>query len=133
MTRREVVAGFIPASPLVRTLGIEVAELGTDVAELVLPFRAENVTIGDVVHGGAISALIDTAGMAAAWANDDEAGAGGGTISLSVDFAAPARSTGLRARAEVVRRGGRICFCEVTVTGDDGTVVAKGLMTHNYA
>ena len=86
MTRREVVAGFIPASPLVRTLVIE-----------------------------------------------EEAGAGGGTISLSVDFAAPARSTGLRARAEVVRRGGRICFCEVTVAGDDGTVVAKGLMTHNYA
>jgi uncharacterized protein (TIGR00369 family) len=132
-SRRDVVAGFIPASPLVGHLGIRVESLGTDVAELVLPFSEHNVTMGDVVHGGAISALIDTAGMAAAWANDEDAGAGGGTISRAVDSAAPARATDLHARAEVVRRGGRICFCEVTVRGDDGTVVAKGLMTHNYA
>ena len=132
-TRREVVTQFIPSSPLVGRLGIEVAALGTDSAELRLPFDPQNATMGDVVHGGAISALIDTAGMAAAWCNDDEAGAGGGTISLAVDFAAPARGTDLLARADVVRRGGRICFCEVTVTGGDGAVVAKGLVTHNYA
>ena len=132
-TRRDVVAQFIPSSPLVGRLGIEVAALGDDEAELVLPFDPQNATVGDVVHGGAIAALIDTAGMAAAWSDDAEAGAGGGTISLSVDFAAPARGTDLRAHATVVRRGGRICFCEVTVTGGDGKPVAKGLVTHNYA
>jgi acyl-coenzyme A thioesterase PaaI-like protein len=31
------------------------------------------------------------------------------------------------------RRGGRICCCEVTVRDDAGAVVAKGLVTHNYA
>lgn len=132
-TRREVVSAFIPQSPLVGHLGIEVAELGDDAAVLRLPFAEHNVTIGDVVHGGAVAALIDTAGMAAAWADGAEAGAGGGTISLSVDYAAPARGTMLTAHAQVVRRGGRICFCEVTVSGDDGGVVAKGLVTHNYA
>ena len=130
-TRREVVAQFIPSSPLVRHLGIRVERLEPDVAELVLPFAEHNVTIGDVVHGGAVSALADTACMAAAWSDDGEAGPGGSTISLSIDFAAPAAKTDLRARAEVYRRG-RTCFCTVTVRDDGDGVVASGLATYRF-
>jgi uncharacterized protein (TIGR00369 family) len=133
-TRREMVRGFVPQQPLADHLGIELTSIDDDdVAVLTMPFASHNVTIGDVVHGGAISALIDTAGMAAAWANDEPAGAGGGTISLNVDFAAPARNTALTARAEAYRRGRKTCFCAVTVTDEAGDVVAKGLMTHRYA
>jgi uncharacterized protein (TIGR00369 family) len=133
-TRRELVRGFVPQQPLAAHLGIVIEAIDEDdVAVLRMPFAAHNVTIGDVVHGGAIGALIDTAGMAAAWANDEPAGAGGGTISLNVDYAAPARATDLTARAVAYRRGGTTCFCEVTVTDAGGQVVAKGLMTHRYA
>ena len=132
-TRREVVAEFIPNSPLAKHLGIRIERLDEpDAAELVLPFAAHNITIGEVVHGGAISALADTAIMAASWSSDEEAGAGGSTISLSIDFAAPAAKTDLRARAEVYRRG-RTCFCTVTVTADEGTVVASGLGTYRFS
>ena len=132
-TRREVVEQFIPHSPLVGHLGIRVERLQQDRAELVLPFAEHNVTIGDVVHGGAISTLIDTAGMAAAWSDDGEAGASGSTISLSVDFAAPAAKTAVRAVAEVYRRGRSTCFVAVTATDEAGAVVAKGLVTHRFA
>ena len=131
-TRREVVAQFIPNSPLVQHLGIRVERLEQDVAELVLPFAEHNITIGEVVHGGAISALADTACMAAAWSDGEEAGPGGSTISLSLDFAAPAEKTDLRARAEVYRRG-RTSFCTVTVTDEAGAVVARGLATYRFA
>ena len=132
-TRREVVAQFIPSSPLARHLGIRVERLAEpDVAELVLPFAEHNTTIGDVVHGGAISALADTAIMAAAWSSEEEAGPGGSTISLAIDFAAPAEKTDLRARAAVYRRG-RTCFCTVTVTDEAGAVVANGLATYRFA
>ena len=130
-TRRAVVEQFIPNSPLVRHLGIRVERLEPDVAELVLPYAEHNVTIGNVIHGGAVSALADTACMAAAWSDDGEAGAGGSTISLSIDFAAPASGTDLRARAEVYRRG-RTCFCTVTVTDEVGAVVANGLATYRF-
>src|SRR5918999_439484 len=60
-TRREVIAAFIPNSPLVGHLGIEVLSLEPDRAQLRLPFRPEHATMGDVVHGGAIAALLDTA------------------------------------------------------------------------
>ena len=134
-TRRALVADFVPSSPLVRTLGIRLDRLEPDLAELVLPFAEANVTIGDVVHGGAIAALIDTAGMTAAWADETRPpGLAGATVSMSVDYVAAARGADLRARAEVVRRGRSLCFVEVTVRDRDGEgeVVAKGLVTHRF-
>jgi acyl-coenzyme A thioesterase PaaI-like protein len=70
-TRREIIEQFIPNSPHAAQLGINVVSLGTDEAVLELPFKPELATIGEVVHGGAIGALIDTAAMAAAWATDE--------------------------------------------------------------
>jgi uncharacterized protein (TIGR00369 family) len=70
-TRREIIEQFIPNSPHAAALGIRVVSLGTDGAVLELPFKPELATIGEVVHGGAIGALIDTAAMAAAWATDE--------------------------------------------------------------
>jgi uncharacterized protein (TIGR00369 family) len=88
-----------------------------------------------VVHRGAVSALIDTAGMAAAWADrrTPAGAAGGSTVGLSVDFVSAARGEELVARATVIRRGRSLCFCEVDVTGEGDQVVAKGLVTHRFA
>ena len=133
-TRAELVEAFIPNSPFVGHLGMRLAALEQDRAELVLPFDEELATIGDVVHGGAIATLIDTAGMAAAWADGSEPGeAAGSTIGMSVDFVAAARGEDLTATATVIRRGQSLCFCEVAVTGEEGQVVAKGLVTHRFA
>jgi uncharacterized protein (TIGR00369 family) len=134
-TRRAIVADFVPHSPLVRRLGIRLDRIEPDLVELVLPFDPENATMGDVVHGGAIAALVDTAGMAAAWADDEVPDAvAGATVSMSVDYVAAAHGADLRARAEVVRRGRSLCFVEVTVRDRDGEgdVVAKGLVTHRF-
>lgn len=132
-TRRELIEAFVPQSPLVRHLAIELRALRPDEAELALPFSESVVTIGDVVHGGAISALIDTAAMAAAWSDETvPESIAGSTVALSVDFVAAARGEDVVARARVVRRGKSLCFCEVTAEGSDGQVVAKGLVTYRF-
>jgi uncharacterized protein (TIGR00369 family) len=136
VTRRELIREFIPRSPLVRHLGIELRRLEPDLAELVLPYRAEVATVGDVVHGGAIATLIDTAAMAAAWADDEEVPetATGSTVSMTVDYVEAARGGDLLATAKPVRRGRSICFCEVTVTEPPGRrVVAKGSAVYRFA
>src|SRR4051812_15357262 len=69
-TRADMISAFIPVSPFVKELGIELVHLGADEAELRLPWAPRLATMGDVVHGGAIAALLDTAGMAAAWSDD---------------------------------------------------------------
>ena len=110
---------------------MELREIEDDRALLALPFREEVVTIGDVVHGGAISALIDTAAMAAAWsAIEFEQPPKGTTVGFTVDFLSAGRGADLLADARVLRRGSTLCFCEVRVSpaGDEGPV-ATGLVT----
>jgi uncharacterized protein (TIGR00369 family) len=132
-TRREVIAQFIPASPLVKHLGIELRALEPDRAELLLPYKEEVATMGDVVHGGAIASLIDTAGMAAAWADDVEPEAlAGATVSLTVDYVAAARGQDLLATATVARRGRSLAFTDVRVTEPDGRLVAKGSLVYRF-
>lgn len=132
-TRRELMHAFVPASPLVRHLGIELADLPEDRAELRMPFDDRLATAGDVVHGGAIAALIDTAGMAAAWSDDTVPEAvAGSTVSMNVNYVAAARGCDLRAVATVVRRGRSLCFADVTVTDPAGDVVARGSVVHRF-
>jgi uncharacterized protein (TIGR00369 family) len=132
-TRREIIEQFIPNSPHAAQLGIRLASIGTDEAVLVLPYKPELATIGNVVHGGAIGALIDTAAMAAAWATDEvPENLAGSTVSLSVNFSAAANGADLRAGARVAKRGGRLSFCEVTVTDPEGAVVAHGIATYRF-
>ncbi len=131
-TRSELIRAFIPASPLARHLGLELDELEPDRARLRLPFAEHVVTMGDVVHGGAIGALIDTTATAAAWSVDEiPESMAGATVSMTVDFVAAARGKDLVAEGRVVRRGRSLCFCEVTVTEPDGRIVAKGLATYH--
>jgi uncharacterized protein (TIGR00369 family) len=126
-SRRELVTQFIPASPLVAHLGMRLESIGSDEAVLVLPFSAAVVTIGDVVHGGAIASLIDTAGMAACWASDEEpASMAGSTVTMHVNYVAAAQGCDLTAHAEVVRRGRSLVFAEVRVTDPSGGLIATG-------
>ena len=132
-TRRQIIEQFIPNSPFAQHAGIRLERLEDDRAVLVMPFRPELVTIGDVVHGGAVSTLADTAVMAAAWAEDTVPEAlAGATVALSVNFVAAARASDLTAEARAVRRGRSLCFCEATVTDADGTVVATAIATYRF-
>ena len=126
-TRREIIQQFVPNSPLVQHLGMRLEAIEDGRAELVLPFRPELATMDDIVHGGAIASLIDTAGMAATWSDDSEPESlAGSTVTLNVNYVAAARGQDLTATAEVVKRGRNMVFSEVRVTEPDGRVVATG-------
>src|SRR5262245_40584698 len=97
-----------------------------------MPVRQDH--LGDVrrpaLHGGVLSALIDTAGGAAAWAALSS-GESVSTVDLSVDFLEPARVAGpLRAEAELIRKGNRVCHGPVRVPQDD-VLVAEGRGVYN--
>jgi uncharacterized protein (TIGR00369 family) len=128
---RSIMREFVPASPLVALLGIEIGSLGDDEATLRLPYRPELTTIGEVVHGGAIAALADTAVMAACWCYDDPPESlRGSTVDLTVHYLAPAMGSDLTVHARVLRRGRRICHVEASVTDAIGTRVAHAVGTY---
>ena len=83
----EFVRAFVATSPFARRTGLEVVDLSADRAELRLPFDEGNVTVADVVHGGAIATLLDVAITAAAFCAPQALDAtSGGTISLTVNY-----------------------------------------------
>jgi uncharacterized protein (TIGR00369 family) len=118
--------------PFNRMLGIRGEWVESGHAVLVLPVRDEFV--GDprrpALHGGVLSALIDTAGGVAAWSALPE-GESVSTVDLRVDFLEPGRLGGpLRAEARLVRKGNRVCHVRVALT-QDGTLVAEGVGVYN--
>jgi uncharacterized protein (TIGR00369 family) len=113
--------------PFNRLLGIRGESRGPGACVLTLPVRPEFV--GDfrrpALHGGVISSLIDTAGGVAAWSalGPTESVS---TVDLRVDYLEPAEVGGpLRAEAELVRKGNRVCHVRIAVL-QDGRLVAEG-------
>lgn len=127
----EVITQFLPHSPFVAKLGIVADALDADEVRLRLPWHESNVTIGDMVHGGAIATLADVAVMAAAWAQADVPDSlRGVTTSMSVQFLAPARACDVIAVGRVLRRGKTLVNCDVNVVTADGDPVAKAIATY---
>ncbi len=114
--------------PFNRLLGIEVMEIRPGFARLDVPFRDE--LIGNpaipAIHGGVISALIDTAGGCAAFTMTIP-GDAVSTIDLRIDYLRPGQPLRLAAEAQVVRMGGRVASVDMKAFHpDSGLVVATG-------
>ena len=121
----------IVESPLGQLLGFKAELLEPDHVRVGLPYRSEVTTMGDLVHGGAIAALVDTAATAVAWSGvDDSTAARGTTVGLSLNYLSGARGQDIAADARVVRRGRSLVVCDVEVKSSDGTLVAKSLVTY---
>lgn len=136
--RLRIAKQFITAVPHSRALGMDVAALGAGTAEITMPYDAR--LIGDpktgVIHGGAVSALMDTCGGAAVMSHPD-APSGTATIDLRIDYmraAIPGQA--ILARAEVYHITRSVAFVRATAFDDDrdhpvaaatGTFTVEGL------
>ncbi|MDV3124648.1 PaaI family thioesterase [Mycobacterium sp. 21AC1] len=130
-TGAEVMAQFLPQSPFVAKLGIVAESLDGPEVRLRLPWDPSNVTLGDMVHGGAIATLADVTVMAAAWARVQAPDSlRGVTVSMSMQYLAPARSTDLVGVGRVLRGGKSLTHCEVDVVTPAGEKVAKAVATY---
>jgi uncharacterized protein (TIGR00369 family) len=134
VTAEDIVRAVIVGAPYGQLLGVVPETIDRDRVAVRLPFRTELTTVGDLVHGGAISALIDLTATAAVWAGADlEQHRRGATVGITVTYLAPAHGQDLVATAEVIRRGRSLCVCEVGVAGADGERVARALVTYKIS
>ena len=130
-TRAEFIRQFLPTSPYVRHLAIQLIDMQPGVATLRLPFADSLVTIGTTIHGGAIASLIDTAAMVAAWSDDSVPdNLRGTTVSMTVTYLAPAEHEDIQATARVLQRGRNLVFLDVEVQSVSGKSIARGLVTY---
>ena len=111
---------FIGAIPHSQALGMELTEIGDGTAEIAMAYDPRFV--GDpetgVIHGGAVSALMDTCCGAAAMSHPDNPG-GTATIDLRIDYmraATPGQR--IRARAEVYHITRSVAFVRARAMDD---------------
>ncbi len=130
-TGADIIRQFLPNSPYVSHLGMQLVEMQPDQATLKLPFSAALITIGNTVHGGALASLIDTTAMVAAWSGAPTINnPRGTTVGLTVSYLAAAQGEDVEATARVLRRGRSLVYLDVEVQTASGTLVAKGLVTY---
>lgn len=98
--RARIARQFIEAIPHAQALAMTLDEVGEGRAAASMPWDAR--LVGDprtgVIHGGAVSALMDTCGGAAVISHPSSRG-GTATIDLRIDYMRPA-TPGQRVRAE---------------------------------
>lgn len=119
-------------SPFNRWLGIRGVHAEPGRVTMAIDPRAEHTgdPVRPALHGGVISALVDTAGGAAAWTALPP-GETVSTVDLLVDYLEPGRfDAPLVAEAELLRKGNRVCHVRVVVR--QGTRrVAEGRAVYN--
>lgn len=112
---------FIEAIPHAKALGLKLIEIGG--GEAVIEMPDDTRLIGNpetgVIHGGAVSALMDTCCGAAVMSHDD-APAGTATIDLRIDYmraATPGQR--LRTRATCYQMTRSVAFVRAVATDED--------------
>jgi len=109
-------------------VGLEVARLYEGGAVLELTVKDDHRQIHNVVHGGVIATLADTAGAIAAY-TVSPLGAELATIELKINYLLPIAEGKVEAEGRVLRAGRNFIVVECDVRNAQGQLAAKALMT----
>ena len=125
----EQVQSLVTRGPFHQWLGLKVVALHDDGIELKATWREEWVVNPDrrYTHGGLLATLVD---LGADWAMVSKTGRGVPTITLHVDYHAPAMPGDLTIRGKIVRMGGQFSTAEARVFDGEGRLVASGRGTY---
>lgn len=127
---RRVAREVFDSVPFAKLLGIELADLQPGTATMTLAMRDDLKQPSHLMHGGAITSLIDTA-TAFAVATTLSKGENTATVDLTVHFLRPVTEGSLRCDAKVLRAGKRLSTVSAEVFNDNEKLIATALTTYS--
>jgi uncharacterized protein (TIGR00369 family) len=113
-------------------VGFEVERLYEGGAVLTMTVEDQHRQIHNVVHGGVIAALADTAGAIAAY-TASPVGVELVTIELKINYLLPIAEGKVEAEGKVLRAGRNFIVVECEVRNEKSELAAKALMTFGAA
>ena len=143
-TSIEIVRVVYENLPFNRLLGLKVAFLESDRAGFRFEMKDELIgnTVHGILHGGVISAVLDTTGGMTATAsaieksqdlsNDDiiRRVARIGTIDLRVDYLRPGKGIQFQSTGTVMRTGRKVAVTRMELKNQDDLLIAVGTGTY---
>lgn len=116
----------VSREPISAFLGMKLVDLSPGHAKVTMKLRREHLTFNGFVFGGIVSSVAD---QAFACATNSM-----GRPSIATQFnlhfiAAAAPEDELTAEGRVLRKGKRVDICEITVTNQDGKLIARATGT----
>ena len=126
------IAKVLQVMPFSLQLGMELVEAGEGWVKVRLPFKKENTTAADALHGGAIASLIDTTGSMAAWTTSEIGNQRyfGSTVGITVNYLSGILGMDCVAEGRVLKRGKEIIYSDVRVTDAEGKLCAQGTVVY---
>jgi acyl-CoA thioesterase len=97
-----------------KLLGIEIINIGEDIARLSLQINQNHLNQNGFVHGGIISSVADSAAAVALLSNID-AGRNVSTIELKINFLRPVQNYNLFADAKIIHKGSKIAVVDIAM------------------
>ncbi len=138
---------FVERMPFNRVLGLDVLSLHHERAECRFAMRPELVGnyVRNILHGGAISAVLDVTGGLVAFLGVQQKLKGKpveevlerlariGTIDLRVDYLRPGRGEWFLARGFPLRTGNRVAVARMELVNDGGELIAVGTAAYTVS
>ena len=113
-------------------LGFQVESLGAGRAVLSMQVKERHKQIHDVVHGGVLAALADTAAAIAAYTVVPQ-GTELATVELKINYLSAVAGGRIKAEGKVLRAGRNFVAMECDVFDAKGKLAAKALLTFGAA
>jgi uncharacterized protein (TIGR00369 family) len=119
-------------SRAIAMLGFALEAVGEGRAVLRLDARSHHKQLNNVVHGGILAAMVDTASAIAAYTTVP-AGVALATVELKINYLEGVPGGRIKAEARVLRTGRNFVVTECEVFDRKGTLAAKALLTFGAA
>jgi len=121
---KEIIEEIYERMPYYSTIGMNVKEIANGKAIIELIMRKE-LSQNGMIHGGVLASMIDASCACAAFSTTKFVGFVT-TIDLQVSYLKPVSKGTIIAKAECLRAGKNVLFCESKIRNEEGELVCVG-------